>query len=87
MWVRPVSAASLPRPASWLACHFSYGIGSPSGSNVPCSPSPGSGTSDVAASAALSSLTPGTTYEFRLVAGSAVVDTVPTYRGEGQAFG
>jgi hypothetical protein len=52
-------------------CHFSYGIGSPSGTNAPCSALPGSGTSDVAVSATLSDLTAGTTYEFRLVATSA----------------
>jgi len=60
-----------PNGLSVTDCHFSYGIGSPSGSNAPCSPSPGSGETDVAVSAALSGLTPGTTYEFRLVAGSA----------------
>lgn len=49
-------------------CHFSYGIGSPSGANAPCSASPGSGTSDVPVSANLSGLLGGTTYEFRLVA-------------------
>jgi hypothetical protein len=49
-------------------CHFSYGIGSPSGTNAPCSALPGSGTSDVAVSADLSGLLGGTTYEFRLVA-------------------
>jgi hypothetical protein len=52
-------------------CHFSYGIGSPSGTNVPCSASPGSGTSAVAVSAHVSGLAAGTTYEFRLVAKSA----------------
>jgi hypothetical protein len=51
-------------------CHFSYGVGSPSGTNIPCSALPGSGTSDVAVSAQLSGLAAGTTYQFRLVARS-----------------
>jgi hypothetical protein len=49
-------------------CHFSYGVGSPSGTNAACSALPGSGTSDVPVSAQLSGLTAGTTYQFRVVA-------------------
>jgi hypothetical protein len=64
-----------PNGFSVTDCHFSYGIGSPSGFNAPCSPSPGSGTSNVAVSAALSSLAPGTTYEFQVVAQSAAGTT------------
>jgi hypothetical protein len=56
-------------------CHFSYGIGTSSGTDVPCSALPGSGTSDVAVSAQLSGLAGGTTYEFRLVAKSAAGTT------------
>jgi len=52
-------------------CHFSYGIGSPAGTNVPCSTTPGAGTSDVSVSASLTGLVPGTTYQFRLVAKGA----------------
>jgi hypothetical protein len=52
-------------------CHFSYGIGSPSGTNAPCSALPGSGTSDVPVSANLAGLLGGMTYEFRLVAKTA----------------
>jgi hypothetical protein len=52
-------------------CHFSYGIGTPSGTNVPCSALPGSGTSAVPVSAQVSGLAPGTTYQFRLVATTA----------------
>jgi hypothetical protein len=52
-------------------CHFSYGVGSPSGANVPCSSAPGSGTSAVPVSASLSGLASGTTYQFRLVATTA----------------
>jgi len=49
-------------------CHFSYGVGTPSGSDASCSALPGSGTSSVAVSAQLSGLAAGTNYEFRLVA-------------------
>jgi PASTA domain/Divergent InlB B-repeat domain len=66
-----VSGTVNPNGLSVSDCHFSYGVGSPSGTNVPCSPSPGSGTSDVPVSAQLSGLTAGTAYQFRLVATTA----------------
>ena len=57
-----------PNGLSVSDCHFSYGIGSPSGTNVPCASLPGSGASDVAVSAPVTGLTPGTTYQFQLEA-------------------
>lgn len=50
-------------------CHFEYGTGSePYSSSVPCSSPPGSGESPVPLSVAVGSLTPDTTYHFRIVA-------------------
>jgi hypothetical protein len=53
------------------ACTFEYGVSPSLGSSTPCMPAPGSGTSPVAVSAALSGLAPGTTYAYRLVATDA----------------
>jgi hypothetical protein len=49
-------------------CHFDYGTTTSYGHTAPCSPSPGSGSGDVAVSAALSGLEPGTVYHFRISA-------------------
>jgi phosphodiesterase/alkaline phosphatase D-like protein len=49
-------------------CHFEYGTTETYGTSAPCSPQPGGGLSPVAVSAALSGLTPNTTYHFRVVA-------------------
>jgi hypothetical protein len=50
--------------------HFEYGTTSDYGTSTP-STDAGSGFADVAVSASLTGLTPGTTYHYRLVAGSA----------------
>ena len=47
--------------------HFDYGLTTAYGTST-TGVSAGSGTSDVSASAALSALTPGTTYHYRVVA-------------------
>src|SRR5262249_31574289 len=52
-------------------CHFDYGLTTAYGSSAPCSPSPGSGSGDVAVHADLSGLSGGTTYHFRVVASNA----------------
>jgi phospholipase C len=52
-------------------CSFEYGPGPSYGASAPCSPSPGSGNSPVAVSAAIGGLNPASTYHFRLVAKSA----------------
>ncbi len=52
-------------------CRFEYGTTTPLEASVPsmpCSPSPGAGTSAVEVSAQLAELTPGTKYYFRVVA-------------------
>ena len=53
------------------ACFFEYGTDSSYGQSVPCTQSPGSGTSPVAVSADLSGLQEGVTYRYRLVAENA----------------
>jgi hypothetical protein len=59
-------------------CHFAYvddvefkANGFANATDVPCSPDPGSGSGDVAVSAELTELVPGTTYHFRLEAENA----------------
>jgi phosphodiesterase/alkaline phosphatase D-like protein len=49
-------------------CKFEYGTTTSYGSSAPCTPSPGSGTSPVAVSAAVTGLVANTTYHFRIVA-------------------
>jgi alpha-tubulin suppressor-like RCC1 family protein len=49
-------------------CELEYGTTTSYGSSAPCTPSPGSGTSPVAASASVGGLRPNTTYHFRIVA-------------------
>ena len=53
------------------ACRFEYGTSPSLGSSAPCTPSPGSGTSAVAVSAAVTGLTPNTTYDFKITATNA----------------
>jgi phosphodiesterase/alkaline phosphatase D-like protein len=57
-----------PEGANVSDCHFEYGTSEAYGTSVPCSALPGSGTSPVAVSAAISSLSANTTYHFRIVA-------------------
>jgi hypothetical protein len=49
-------------------CRFEYGTSSSFGSQIPCATSPGSGSALVAVSAAVTGLSPGTTYHVRIVA-------------------
>jgi len=49
-------------------CHFEYGTTEEYGSSIPCASLPGSGTSAVAVSAALTGLSPHTTYHYRISA-------------------
>ncbi len=67
------SAATLhgsvnPEGAALSDCHFDYGTTSAYGSSVPCSSLPTSGNSPVEVSAALSGLTPNSTYHLQIVA-------------------
>jgi phospholipase C len=66
-----VTAGVNPNGGEVSDCHFEYGTSTAYGSSVPCSPAPGSGTSGVAVSAALSGLKPNTSYHFRVVATNA----------------
>ena len=50
------------------ACTLEYGTSLPSGTTVPCTPSPGSGTSPVEVSATAGSLTANTSYQYRVIA-------------------
>ena len=52
-------------------CHFEYGTSLSYGSNVPCTPPPGSGTNPRAVSASLTGLATNATYDFRVVATNA----------------
>ncbi len=52
-------------------CHFEYGTSSSYGSSIPCSSSPGSGTTPEAASAVVTGLSAQSTYHFRIVATNA----------------
>ena len=63
-------------------CRFEYGATTLYGFQAPCVSDPGSGSSDVQVTAALTHLSPSTTYFFRLVA-TNVGGTTP---GEGQIF-
>ena len=63
-----LNATVNPNNAMVSECEFEYGTTTGYGSSVPCSSLPGSGSSPVAVSAALGSLSPSTTYHFRIVA-------------------
>jgi hypothetical protein len=60
-----------PNGAEVTACKLEYGTSLPSETSVPCSPSPGSGTSPVAVTGTISGLTANTSYHFRVVAVNA----------------
>jgi phosphodiesterase/alkaline phosphatase D-like protein len=60
-----------PNNAAVTACTFEYGPTTTLGSSAPCASAPGSGSSPVAVSAAVSGLAPHATYYFRLVATNA----------------
>src|SRR5205807_614222 len=52
-------------------CTLEYGTTTSYGSNSPCAPAPGSGTSPVAVSASVTGLSPNTTYHFRIAASNS----------------
>jgi hypothetical protein len=61
-----------PNGADVTDCHFEYGTTIAYGLQAPCVPAaPISGSSDVAVSAAVTGLTPGATYHYRLVAANS----------------
>jgi phosphodiesterase/alkaline phosphatase D-like protein len=63
-----LNASVNPNGGEVSECKLEYGSTQSYGSSVACSPSPGSGNSAVAVSAAVGSLSPKTTYHFRVVA-------------------
>ncbi len=67
-----LNATVNPEGGTVSNCHFEYGTLESYGSNVPCSPSPGTGDSPVAVTASITGLTPGTKYHFRVVATNEV---------------
>jgi hypothetical protein len=66
-----LNATVNPNGGEVSECELEYGATTSYGSSVPCAPGPGSGTSPVAVSASLSSLSGATTYHFRVVAANA----------------
>ncbi len=66
-----LSATVDPNGATVTDCHFEYGTTSALGTNMPCTSTPGAGTSAVAVSATLTGLTPDTSYYFRIAATNA----------------
>ena len=66
-----LNATVNPNGAAVGDCHFDYGTTPSYGSSVPCTSLPGSGSSPVAVSASLASLSANTTYHFRIVASNA----------------
>jgi len=53
------------------SCMIEYGTSTAYTTSVPCSPAPGSGTSPVNVAASITGLSPGTPYDFRVVATNA----------------
>lgn len=66
-----VNATVNPQGGEVTACKLEYGTTTAYGSSAVCSPSPGSGESPVAVSAALTGLAEDTTYHFRVSATNA----------------
>src|SRR6202030_801851 len=60
-----------PNGENVTECRFEYGTTSLYGASAPCSALPGAGSSPVAVSASVSSLTANTHYHFRIVAVNA----------------
>jgi trimeric autotransporter adhesin len=66
-----VNGSVNPNGGTVSDCHFEYGTSTAYGASTPCSSLPGSGTSVVAVSAVLKSLSANTTYNFRIVGTNA----------------
>ncbi len=77
-----LSATVDPEGSQVTSCEFEYGTTTAYGSSAPCSSLPGSGTSPVPVSAAISGLKPSTPYHFRIAATNAN----GTSRGADQSF-
>ena len=66
-----LNATVNPSGSEVTECEFEYGTSTAYGKTAPCSSPPGSGSSDVPVSAALSGLSASTTYDFRISAKNA----------------
>ena len=66
-----LNATVNPNGTAVTACTFEYGTTAAYGKTIACSSLPGSGSSAVAVSAAVTGLTANTTYHFRIVASNA----------------
>ncbi len=60
-----------PGGANVTSCELEYGTSLPSGTSVPCTPTPGSGTGPVAVSGQVTGLAADTSYQFRVIASNA----------------
>ncbi|HXD53579.1 MAG TPA: alkaline phosphatase family protein [Solirubrobacteraceae bacterium] len=65
-----IEATVNPNGSEVTSCSFEYGTASVSEAQAPCNPAPGSGTTAVTVTAALSGLAVGQTYVYRIVASS-----------------
>jgi hypothetical protein len=77
-----LNASVNPNGEEVSECKLEYGTTTAYGSSAPCTPSPGSGESAVAVSAAVGGLSPNTTYHFRVTATNAG----GTSKGEDKTF-
>lgn len=77
-----LNATVNPEGSQVTACTFEYGTTTSYGATAPCASLPGSGTSPVAVSAAVSGLKTSTTYHFRIVA----TNEGGTSKGSDQSF-
>src|SRR5207302_1768934 len=66
-----LNATVNPNGSEVTECKLEYGTTTSYGSSAPCTPAPGSGTSNVAVSALITGLTENTLYHFRIVAKNA----------------
>jgi Glycine rich protein len=80
--VATLNATVNPEGSTVTTCTFEYGTTISYGSSIPCSSLPGSGTSPVPVSAAVSGLSPSTTFHFRIVAANGG----STARGSDRSF-
>jgi FG-GAP repeat len=71
-----------PDQTTLSSCHFQYGTSPSYGQEIPCSSFPTVGASTSPVSAGLQSLTPGTTYHYRVLA----TNEVDTSYGEDKTF-
>lgn len=77
-----VEGAVNPDQTTLSSCHFQYGTSSSYGQEIPCSSFPTVGATSSSVSAELQSLTPGTTYHYRVLA----TNEVDTSYGEDKTF-